>query len=113
MNIRSLEHKHPESKRVLRKLESLLKQHRPGSVITPKELARNIPVEAKALADALSLLIEAGVLRRVYKVTTPSGSLTEEEFNDPRDIPDKLPDMWEHYFETAEADIVPVFKRVA
>lgn len=111
--ISNIASQHPESKGVLRKLESLLKKHRPGSVITPKELARSVPVEAKALADALTLLIEAGVLRQVYKVTTPSGVLTEEEFDDPREIPEKLPDLWQHYFETAESDIVPVFKRVA
>jgi len=113
MNIRALEKQHPESRTVLRKLESLLQKHRPGSVITPKELARNIPVDAKALSDALTLLIEAGVLRQVYKVTTPSGVLTEEDYDDPRDIPDTLPDVWANPFDTAESDIVPVFKRVA
>ncbi|MCA1576047.1 MAG: hypothetical protein LC794_01630 [Acidobacteria bacterium] len=113
MNIKALAKEHPESREVLRKLESLLKKHRPGSVITPKELARNVPVDAKALSDALTLLIDAGVLRQVYKVTTPSGVLTEEEFDDPRQIPEQLSDMWEHHFDTAESDIVPVFKRVA
>lgn len=113
MNIKALAREHPESSRLLLKLGSLLKKHRPGSVITPKELARNISGDPKGLTAALTLLIEAGILRQVYKVTTPSGSLTEEEFEDPRQIPERLPDMWEHYFETAESDIVPVFKRVA
>jgi hypothetical protein len=48
----------------------------------------------------------------VCKVATPSGVLAEPEFNDPRDIPDKLPDRRERYFETSDADIVPVFRRV-
>jgi hypothetical protein len=113
MNIEALADKYPKNKRALRKLALLLEQHRLGSVITAKELARNIPVDAKALSDALAVLINAGVIRQVYKVTTPSGSLTEDEFDDPREIPDQLPDMWEHYFDTAESDIVPVFKRVA
>ena len=113
MNIKGLAKQHPESGALLRKLESLLNKHQLGSVITPKELARSVPVEAKALAKALDVLIEAGLIRQVYKVATPNGGLTEEEFDDPREIPEKLPDMWEHYFETAEADIVPVFKRVA
>jgi hypothetical protein len=82
-------------------------------VITPRELASSVQVESKALAEALMLLVDAGVLKRVYKVTTPTGSLTEESFDDPREIPEKLPDTWNHSFETAESDIVPVFKKVA
>lgn len=112
-NFEALVSEHPESKRVLRKLESLLKKHRPGSVITPKELARNVHVESKVLADALDLLIQAGLLRQVYKVTTPSGILADAEFDDPREIPERLPDPWEHYFDTSESDVVSVFKRVA
>jgi hypothetical protein len=76
-------------------------------------LAREIPLDPKELTDALTLLVNAGVLRLVYKVTTPSGVLAEPEFNDPREIPEKLPDRRERYFETSEADIVPIFKRVA
>jgi len=112
-NLEALVSEHPKSKRALLKLQSLLSKHRPGSVITLEELAREVPVESRSLAYALSLLEEAGILRRVYKVTTPSGVLADAEFDDPREIPAQLPDVWEHYFDTSESDVVPVFKRVA
>lgn len=105
--------KYPESKRALRKLASWLNEHEDARTIYLRQLAREVPVDQMALADALSILVEAGVLRRVYKVTTPSGVLADAEFDDPREIPDKLPDRMEHYFDTAESDVVPVFKMVA
>ncbi len=54
--------------------------------------------------------LQTGVLQRTYAVLTPDGVLAEGEYADPQDIPDTLPDRFEHYFRTAEADIVPVFR---
>lgn len=74
-------------------------------------LAKDLPdVTSPALAGTLILLVREGVLQRTYAVLTPDGVLAEREFADPHDIPDTLPDRFEHYFNTAESDIVPVFR---
>ena len=114
INFDALVSKHPESTRALRKLEEWLQKHRDAQVINPTTLAREVRgVDAVALAAALTLLVQVGLLRRVYKVLTPSGVFAEGEFDDPTEIPEKLPDRWEHYFDTAESDVVPIFKKVA
>jgi hypothetical protein len=114
INFEDLANEHPEHKRALRKLEEWRRRHSDVHIIDPKTLAREVQgVDATALALALTLLVKAGLLRRVYKVTTPSGVLADGEFDDPTQIPPRLPDRFEHYFDTAESDVVPVFRMVA
>jgi hypothetical protein len=75
-------------------------------------LAREWPdVKAEQLAIVLQMLVRDGALRLVYKVLTPNGVLGDEEFDDPRSIPERLPDRSSNYFDTSESDIVPVFKQ--
>ncbi len=114
INFDALINNYPESKRALRKLEKWMLTHGDVQAINPTTLAREVRgVDAVALANALTLLVKAGLLRRVYKVLTPSGVFAEGEFDDPTKIPERLPDRWEHYFSTAESDVVPIFKKVA
>jgi len=112
VNFDNLISEHPESKRALRKIQEWLNKQPDKTVLYPRDLAR-APLSHVDLARVLDVLVDAGVLRRVYKVTTPSGVLADAEFDDPREIPEKLPDRWEHYFDTAESDVVPVFQKVA
>jgi hypothetical protein len=101
----------PEYKAILNRLERWLgTQHH--LTIDPRTLAREWPdVRTEQLAVALQLLVQSGVLRQVFKVLTPNGVLVDAEFDDPRAIPDRVSDRFNHYFDTAEADIVPVFKQ--
>jgi hypothetical protein len=88
--------------------------HPSERVLNPLKLWRDIRTTGPAdLTVALTLLVEAGELRRVYKVLTPSGVLASEEFDDPTTIPERLPDRFEHYFETSDADVIPIFRRLA
>lgn len=114
INFDALISEHPESKRALRKLEEWLQKHRDVQDINPTVLAREVrDVDPVSLASALTLLVSIGFLRLVYIVLTPSGVYTSQEFDDPTKIPEKLPDRWENYFDTAEADVIPIFKKVA
>jgi hypothetical protein len=104
----------PEVARAIKKVRAWLDKRRETETIYPKQIAREVPVEPVALARALRALVSAGVLRQVYKVTTPGGVLSDDEFEDPRDIPATLPDRFhDSFFETAESDVVPVFHKVA
>ena len=104
----------PEVARAIKKVQAWLEKRRETETIYAKQIAREVSVEPVALARALLALVGAGVLRQVYKVQTPGGVLTDDEFEDPRDIPEKLPDRFhDGFFETADSDIVPVFHKVA
>ena len=75
-------------------------------------LARQLgEVDAYDLASALVLLTEAGVLVRRFKVIAPSGAYADGEFENLAQIPERLPDRFNNYFDTAEADVTPVFRR--
>jgi hypothetical protein len=64
-----------------------------------------------SLATALVLLARNGFVHRFYRVITPSGVEADGEFEDLSEIPPRMPDRFENYFDTAEADVVPVFRR--
>ena len=44
----------------------------------------------------------------VYRVLTPSGVLADGEWMRREDIPARIPDRFNNYFETAEAEIIEV-----
>jgi hypothetical protein len=105
--------KYPHSREALLEIAAWLNRHEDATVLYPSVLARETSLDPVSLAKALTLLVREGILRRVYKVTTPSGALADEEFDDPRKIPEQLPDRFDHYFSTAESNVVPVFQMVA
>jgi hypothetical protein len=114
INFDALIDKYPEREHALRTLEKWMRAHGDAQVINPMTLAKEVRgIDPSDLASALTVLVTVGLLRRVYKVLTPSGVFAEGEFDDPTKIPEKLPDRWEHYFDTADSDVIPVFKKVA
>ena len=107
INFDALAREHPELRIALKRLGIWLKEH-PDPIIIPSKISG---VEAYALASALMLLAKSGVLHRLYKVKTPSGVYADGVFEDVSEIPERLPDRFNNYFDTAEADITPVFAR--
>jgi hypothetical protein len=105
---------HPEYKRALRKLSAWLSENAGRRSFDAKSLAEELPnLDPAQLAGALALLVKAGVLQQAYKVITPAGVLSESEFDDPTKIPEKVADRFNNFFETSDADVVPIFKKVA
>lgn len=114
INLEPLAKQHPDSARAIRALQSWIDTHEQERVINPRKVAKDVRDVATAdLATALTLLLRAGIAKRVYKVLTPTGVLADGEFDDPTVIPEKLPDRFERYFDTSDAEIVPVFRLVA
>lgn len=114
INFENLASQHPKYKRALHELASWMNSHRGVRIISPITLAKELRgIDPVVLAEVLTLLVQAGYLRRVYKVVTPSGVLSDGEFDDPTAIPERLPDRFEHYFDTTDADVVPFFRPVA
>jgi hypothetical protein len=114
INLEDLAKQHPDYERALRVLQSWIDAHDQERVINPTKVAKDLrEVDTTDLAMAFTLLLKAGLLRRVYKVLTPAGVLADAEFDNPTAIPEKLPDRFERYFDTSDAEIVPVFRLVA
>ncbi len=114
INLEPLAKQHPDSARALRALQSWIDAHEQERVINPRKVAKDVQdIPTPDLATALTLLLRAGLAKRVYKVLTPAGVLAEGEFEDPTIIPEKLPDRFERYFDTTDAEVVPVFQLVA
>ena len=111
VNLEHLISDYPDSKYALRELQRWLNRRESDQDITPRELARNVPVQPAALATALSILVREGILRRVYRVQKPNGVMVPGEYNDPREIPERLVDRREQPIDTSDADVVPVFKQ--
>jgi hypothetical protein len=113
-NFENLAKQYPEYKSILRQLDSWIKEHPSVNTLDPKVLARELHgIDRLLLAKALTMLVNAGQLKRVYKVMTPSGVLADGEFQDPAQIPEKIADRFANYFDTSESDVIPVFKKVA
>lgn len=114
INLEALANQHRRYARALKALQLWIEAHPGERVINPMRVSKDLrAVDAQDLAMAFTLALKAGLLKRVYKVLTPAGVLADDEFDDPTSIPERLPDRFEHYFDTADADVVPVFRLAA
>lgn len=110
-NFGTLADKHSELRPVLGKLREWVENHADWSVLDPRILARDLrDVDPFLLSLVLGELVKIGLYRRVYMVETPSGVLADGEYDDPRNIPHRVPDRSYNYFDPMETEIVPVFK---
>ena len=101
--------KHPELRTALGRISDWVRQHREWDLLDPRVLAKDLrDLDAQQLAAALVVLGTSELFRRVFMVTTPSGSLADGKYESPRQIPGRLADRFEQYFDTAESDVVPV-----
>jgi hypothetical protein len=98
---------------VLARLKEWVERHADWSVLDPRILSKDLrDIDPFLLAVVLRGLVRIGLYRRVYMVETPSGVLADGEYDDPRKIPDRVPDRAYHYFNPSETDVIPVYKPV-
>ena len=109
-NFDTLADENSDFRPVLSRLREWVEKHSDWSVLDPRILARDLHVDPLVLSVVLLELVRMGLYRRVYMVETPSGVLAEGEYDDPRKIPDRVPDRSYHYFNPMDTEIVPVFK---
>jgi DNA-binding HxlR family transcriptional regulator len=103
--------KKPDLKPVFHRISDWAKAHQNWNLVDPRELRRDLyDVDPVLLSLALQALVNFGVLRRVYRAVTPSGLLADKDYDDPREVPELVPDRFNHYFPSSEGDIIPVFK---
>jgi len=112
-NFDTLASDNSDLKPVIGRLKDWVIGHSDWSVLDPRVLARDLrDVDPYLLATVLVGLVKIGLYRRVYMVETPSGVLAEDEYDDPRKVPERVADSFFNYFDPMETDIVPVYKPV-
>jgi len=87
-------------------------QSNPSGTLDPRTLGKvsSSAADALALATELANLVETGKLLVNYRVVTPTGEISKEEFSNPNEIPAKLQDAKASEFNTAHSDIIPVYR---
>jgi hypothetical protein len=93
------------------RVTSWIQSNRSGT-LDPRTLGKVSRDAADALALSIELanLVEAGRLLVNYRVITPSGEMSKDEFANPNQIPAKLQDSKAREFDTASSDIIPVYR---
>jgi len=114
INFEKMDADNRELKPVFKRLDAWRRDHADWRILDPRVISRDLnDVDPLLLTFALYTLARKGVYRIVYMVTTPSGVLADGEYDDPKSIPERVPDRFNRYFDTADTDVVPVFKPVA
>jgi hypothetical protein len=107
-----LANEHPNLRAPLRRIQDWVRQHSEQPTIDPRSLANDLhDVDDILLAQALVVLAKSKLYRPVFRVTTPSGGLAHQEFDNLAEIPNQLSDDRNDHFDTNTADIVQVLKR--
>lgn len=110
-NFARLANAEPQLRSAFEKLAKWAQSHQDWKWIDPGIVAKDIPeVDEFSLADALDRAVRHGYLVIKYTVVTPSGGLAHHAFDSPREIPRRMPDRFEEYFDTTESPIVAVFE---
>jgi hypothetical protein len=88
-----------------------IQSNRSGT-LDPRTLGKVSQSAADALALSIELanLVKAGKLLVNYRVITPMGEISADEFKDPLEIPAQLRDSNLSEFDTANSDIIPVYR---
>jgi hypothetical protein len=109
----SLVSKHPELGDAWPCVRQWLQQWSAVPFLDIRELARictdATPVQ---MAKAIELLVESGLLKQVYRIESPDGFLVSEEYTSPDQIPRRLRDRADRFFDTSEGEIIPGFQRL-
>lgn len=101
----------PRFRSTYKRLQSWVEEHRSWRLLDPGIIAKDIPdVDELTLANALHLAVKHGFFRIKYTVLTPTGNLAYQVFDSPQQIPRRLPDRFEEYFNTREYPIVAVLQ---
>ena len=110
-NFEGLALKRPDLRDALQGIASWCDQHVDLPEIDLRRIAYDLPSDPKKLTNALSFLVEEGVLRRVYCFEHPDGYLLDQEYESYLDVPEELHDAFEqHTVHRWDGRIVPVFR---
>jgi hypothetical protein len=113
-NFDFLASENPELSPAVLRLGEWARKHNDWNLIDPRAVSREIrDVDPFLLAFVLRQLVERGLFEQVYMVATPSGVLAEGEYRDPNNIPERLANGFEEYFDRDDGLIVSVLKPVA
>lgn len=104
----------PELKPAVARLSEWVRQHRDWNIIDPRLVHQEIrDIDPFLLSFVLKELVKRGMFRQVYRILTPSGVFAEGDYDDPNNIPARLPSGFDEYFNRDDGAIVSILKPVA
>jgi hypothetical protein len=112
INFDALQVKYPDYAPVWEALRRWFATNSPKRYVELAVLLRALSqVEAPDLVLALDAMIESGMLKTAYRVKAPGGYLLEGEYEEPDQIPAKLPDRdYSHFIRRGEGDLVSGYR---
>jgi hypothetical protein len=106
----------PELTRAWNMLEEWFAAHEDARAISPASVAqfskRRGPItweDGLLLFQALEVLADQGLLRRLFAVQAPSGQLLHPYYDSRSSIPKRVRGQAEEWLDTKEAEIKPIF----
>jgi hypothetical protein len=104
----------PELKPAVARLSEWVRRHRDWNMIDPRRVREEIDdIDPFLLSFVLRELVERGVFRQVYRILTPSGVFAEGEYDDPNNIPLRLSNGFDEYFNRDDGVIVSILKPIS
>lgn len=112
INFGNLANERPDLGQVWTFLDGWIQEHPRVDAIEIGRLARaGKAIDASELAEALTYLVDMGLVREVFRVVDLDGTLLGEDYATPEDVPSTVLNRGrEHRITTAETDIVPVYR---
>ncbi len=112
-NFDFLASENPELRPAAVRLGEFARRHQDWKLIDPRMVTREIrDIDPFLLMYALHELVKKGLFHQVYMVATPSGVLTEGEYDDPNQIPKRLKTPLDEPFNRDDGEIVSVLKPI-
>lgn len=104
----------PDLARILDHIQHFVENH-VGQTFTLEELVFNWPdreLDAFKLAQALIMLTKLGKLKMSYSIKKDNGTIIDNTYNSPREIPDWVEDHYGEPFRSEDATLVQLYERV-
>lgn len=113
LNLENLQRDYPQYGVAAARLQQWINNHPAKPFIDPRLIVReseDVPVDQLTLF--LFQLVEAGILKRVFKVESPfDHQLLETDYSSRKEVPTRLFDYRDREFSLDDANLVQVFRK--
>jgi hypothetical protein len=112
ISFESVSRKSPDLRPTTEALGQWLKEHRERQFIYPASVLHELGhmVNAQQLLRVLAQLVESEQLEMRFRVALPDGTLSEDDFDDPHDVPPVVFDSSFQPVEVSDDRIVTIYQ---
>ena len=111
INFDTLTADRPDLHTAFSELSAWFREHAQVRLIDPRRLARDLPnVSDQQLAEALFYLRRRGMLRQMFALQAPNGTLLGDTFSSPKSVPKYVRGRFDENVDTSDCRIVTVYR---